>query len=838
MRKLFDGFTPDDVLDAIGADVPRMAVFTSYTFSPAAFSEQYLRELQKRGCEKVVVLVDPLGYAQSLDDAACADGVGTDYVLRTVRPSGAFHAKLVVIQTSRKTVLGVGSGNLTVAGLLANAEVGGLCVLESEASQKAIARTCHELLSLAGILEPTGEAFQPLEVADDTWFLTSITRSIADQLQIDNGVESIVVTSPFVDQTNRVMAWLRSNWPSIPIRIRIDPMFENLTADFVRTLDTETTVQVPVDAIDAERRNVHGKLLVWRRESDAYVILGSANMTAPALLQRTNIEAVLVRKVSLRDAKYLLRVPGTSWRKFEPADVRSAGPSLDSATATNVLVAELHARRLSLAWDGQATHGELTLLVRGSVVAKRELNAKLGAEGRVSAEVELSNEEISAMSGPRVARVTMDDGEVFEGWVEVKELLETPPESKKRLQFLNDLLAAPEDCEEKEIVQFLEWLRRGLQEQHSRRQPNLAASRHHDAEGNGQTIRRSLLLIGESQHNAQAGWEQIVESSFNAASNGLQFIEAEVRTANQRNSSMEQPDRHGDLPLRKPTAPPSITAILQALFEQLAKSLDSAEAAEEVAVRLNQLPMCLQALKFCKLRWHISSQTARRFLTPVVTAFLGPGKESVIQRTGVLKRLDELQRESLRDYRGVRRLVNYLHGVLLTLFHFGEFQRPDAVKDMHELLLVTFPEVDASALEDLQNELSAILGDESKPRVSFTNVQEALEEKEGEIGRLQRQREALRNLVSRMNQDAASEVDIDGLSRQATSADESGRQLASLLRTLGGSRSKIQLEEIEYGSDSCPHCSMAIPQAELARMSDATFVHRHRCGVLLVRAIN
>lgn len=835
MRKLLDGFTPSDVFEAIGGDVPRTALFTSYTFSPAAFSDQYLRELQRRGCEKVVVLVDSLGYAQSLDDAAYADGVGTDYLLRAVPMAGAFHAKLVVVQTARKTVLGVGSGNLTVAGLLANAEVGGLCVLDNDDSQKAVADICVELMALAGLRESQGSVPEPVLVADDTWFITSLHRSIADQLSIDAGVESIIITTPFADQSKRVMTWLRRRWPSTPIRIRIDPLFENLSDDFMRSVDAETTVQVPAEPSSGSRGSIHGKLFVWRRQNDAFVALGSANMTAPALLERTNIEAVLLRRASLSDAKYLLRVPGTSWRKVAAADVRSAAPPLESAEVPHALVAELQARQLSLAWRGEQESGDLAVLVRGSVAAERRLEGKAGDGGLVIATVQLTNDELASMSGPRVARLVTDDGTLFQGWVEVKELLETPPESKKRLQFLRDLISNPDTCDENEVVHFLEWLRRGLHEDHfTRRRSATASESHDDADEQSQAIQRSLLLIEDMHHGASGSWEQIVEASFDSASASIHFFDAELRAVNRSGRSALQSERRSESGGNKPSAPPSVTAILQALFGQLAQSLDVANSSEAVAARLKQLPMCLKALKYCQTRWHISSKEARRFFTQVVLAFLGPGEESVVQKSGVLKRLTPEQCRSVGEYQGINRSAAYLHGILLTLYRFGEIQRVDAVKDMQDLFLKSFSNVPASDIVELQDELSAVLGDGD---FSFAAIQEELTNEEGEVGRLQRQRESLRKLVSLFQTNGATEEQIAVLCREATSSDETKRHLLILFEYMDGARSRVRLEEVSSESDACPNCFMAIPQGELARMSDATFVHRHRCGVLLVKAI-
>ena len=120
----FSGYQPADVLAALGADVPERALFTTFTFSPGAFHQQYLTPLLQHGCRDVAVLADPVGYAQSLFGAAAVQGVGTDYRLRQATATGAFHGKLVFVRTRRSALVGVGSGNLTASGLLMNAEVG------------------------------------------------------------------------------------------------------------------------------------------------------------------------------------------------------------------------------------------------------------------------------------------------------------------------------------------------------------------------------------------------------------------------------------------------------------------------------------------------------------------------------------------------------------------------------------------------------------------------------------------------------------------------------------------------------------------------------------------
>src|SRR5688572_22171188 len=78
------GFRPADVITEIRSDLPRRALFTTFTFSPGAFQQQYLNPLVQHGCRDIAVLADRMGYAQSLFAAASVRGIGIDYRLRQV----------------------------------------------------------------------------------------------------------------------------------------------------------------------------------------------------------------------------------------------------------------------------------------------------------------------------------------------------------------------------------------------------------------------------------------------------------------------------------------------------------------------------------------------------------------------------------------------------------------------------------------------------------------------------------------------------------------------------------------------------------------------------------
>jgi hypothetical protein len=260
----FSGYAPADVFGALGSEVPSRALFTTFTFSPGAFHQQYLTPLLHHGCGDVTVLADAIGYAQSLFGAAAVQGIGTDYRLRQVAVSGEFHGKLVLVRTRRAVLVGVGSGNLTASGLLTNAEVGALYRLEQPEQLAAIDNLMLRLRSMALLEEQAGNPTAPVPLAEGARLLTSLDAPIFDQLELPADICRIEIVSPFIDGQQQVLAEMRRRWPGVLIRLRIDPGFGALTESLLLSCDDRTEILVPAeptsDRDSARRPAVHGKL--------------------------------------------------------------------------------------------------------------------------------------------------------------------------------------------------------------------------------------------------------------------------------------------------------------------------------------------------------------------------------------------------------------------------------------------------------------------------------------------------------------------------------------------------------------------------------------------------
>jgi len=306
------GYQPSDLCAAIGSENPQCAIFTTYTFSPGTFQQQYLTPLVACGCGDIVVLTDSFGYAQSLFAAAAVQGVGTDYRLRQVSASGAFHGKLVLVRTASAMLVGVGSGNLTTAGLLTNAEVGALYRVNATESLRELDLLMSRLRGMGEREHPTTfDRVRPIELATNTRLLTSLDESLIEQIDLPEEVQRVEIFSPFVDGQLQALETIRGLWPRAKVSLRIDPNFGALTDLLLANQSQGIEVLVPVETSEKDqdpRPAVHGKLICFIGKDTTTIILGSANLSEPALLSTRNFEVVIEKKLPTASISNLLKL--------------------------------------------------------------------------------------------------------------------------------------------------------------------------------------------------------------------------------------------------------------------------------------------------------------------------------------------------------------------------------------------------------------------------------------------------------------------------------------------------------------------------------------------------
>ncbi|MFH1301110.1 MAG: hypothetical protein ABIK07_08610, partial [Planctomycetota bacterium] len=460
------GFQPADVIAELRSDLPRHALFTTFTFSPGAFQQQYITPLVQHGCGDIAVLADRMGYAQSLFAAAAVQGIGTDYRLRQVSVSGAFHGKLVLIRTNSSMIVGVGSGNLTASGLQSNAEVGALYVVKDVEQLSHLDNLLHRLRHLALLDELSGGDVSPISLTEDARLITSIDKSLIDQINLPSDVRKIEIVSPFIDGQLEVLHSMRELWPQAHIRLKIDPGFGALSESLLMIDDDHVEILVPVESkeeIEETRRPaVHGKLICFVGSEEATVILGSANLSRPAFLTKENFEAVVERRLPAHAIEKLLSVPQIRWRKAKSSDRRDFSFA-DSIPSFAPLLATLTLRQLRLNWSAQASAvGTIRIWCRGRCVFEQQLShVEINGDCHNWA-YEIDGDVKESLVASSYAEIELDCDRRFRGWIDVTDMLGVAPEAKRQLVLLDAIASDPLGCKERDVVKFIEFLQRNL----------------------------------------------------------------------------------------------------------------------------------------------------------------------------------------------------------------------------------------------------------------------------------------------------------------------------------------------------------------------------------------
>jgi hypothetical protein len=114
---------PPHPYDVVKSERWAFGLFTSFTLNLGFFETIVYDAWRARGSRELVLVVDRVGYAQSLSDHRAA-GAGQRYrIVPVAMDDGVFHPKLGFLANEKHAILIVGSGNLTFGGWGKNLEL-------------------------------------------------------------------------------------------------------------------------------------------------------------------------------------------------------------------------------------------------------------------------------------------------------------------------------------------------------------------------------------------------------------------------------------------------------------------------------------------------------------------------------------------------------------------------------------------------------------------------------------------------------------------------------------------------------------------------------------------
>ena len=268
------------------------ALFLSFTADLGFFEEVALGVTQATGA-RVTVVGD---VSMARNDPRSVRRAGRSYLAGLAYAHGAaFHPKLMVLAGPEHATIALGSGNTTLAGWQANAELWTVLRVDGEQSPTAVPEVAAWLRGLpekvrfsAGVPQALGRVAALLDrlhgdrtpTAPQVRIVGSLRSPIIDQLP-HGPVDELAVFAPFYDQRSMALRQLLERFRPSRFTLAYQPGLSDLDGPSVAALVKEYDGRV---ISDNDQRYRHGKLVEWASEGQRWALTGSPNLSVAALL--------------------------------------------------------------------------------------------------------------------------------------------------------------------------------------------------------------------------------------------------------------------------------------------------------------------------------------------------------------------------------------------------------------------------------------------------------------------------------------------------------------------------------------------------------------------------
>lgn len=268
------------------------ALFLSFTADLGFFEEVALGVTQATGA-RVTVAGD---VSMARNDPRSVRRAGRSYLAGLAYAQGAaFHPKLMVLAGPEHATIALGSGNTTLAGWQANAELWTVLRVDGEQSPTAVPDLSAWLRDLpervrfsAGVPQALGRVAALLDrlhrdrtpAASQVRVVSSLRSPIIDQLP-QGPVDELAVFAPFYDRRSMALRRLLERFRPSRFTLAYQPGLSDLDGPSVAALVKEYDGLV---VSDNDQRYRHGKLVEWVSEGQRWALTGSPNLSAAALL--------------------------------------------------------------------------------------------------------------------------------------------------------------------------------------------------------------------------------------------------------------------------------------------------------------------------------------------------------------------------------------------------------------------------------------------------------------------------------------------------------------------------------------------------------------------------
>lgn len=309
---------------------PRYVLGTTYTLSLAFFESAIFPEFSRERLKSCLIIADSLGYHNALTEAAALQGAAQDYMIVRAPISGSFHPKVWLVIGDTEAVLLTGSGNLTQAGFMTNAELFDALHFtpDNPPTSELLADLRSFITGLAGMwqredhqellcvetLTNIEQALSGLGVAtghesNGVRFLHSFQGPLIEQMPATPDATELYVAAPYFGDSLQGVELLAARYPAA--KLYLYPAVHSGQATDIPLAQLNKSHPkarvAPLSAPGKKGAFAHLKLYgLALADHTARLCCTSANCTQAAW-QGPNIEAGLLRTVSRSDlARYFV----------------------------------------------------------------------------------------------------------------------------------------------------------------------------------------------------------------------------------------------------------------------------------------------------------------------------------------------------------------------------------------------------------------------------------------------------------------------------------------------------------------------------------------------------
>lgn len=275
------------------------AVFLTFNADPGFFEARILGACLSAGA-RVCVLAD--GSVWNPDPYATKHA-GRDYHIGLVTRSGAFHPKLVLLVGSKRALVAVGSGNVTMGGWQHNAETWTILrgdLAEAPAVMAEIADVVDDIagegldrLAVESLTRASGQLRALLALCANVVdsghkILSSTSGAIVGQLP-STKADELRLYAPFHDESARGVAALVDSLQPRRVTVMVQPGWTVINPIALERVLRDAQVEWTI-VEDAQMRGSvrpryrHGKLIEWTTSGgQTFALTGSPNLSYAAL---------------------------------------------------------------------------------------------------------------------------------------------------------------------------------------------------------------------------------------------------------------------------------------------------------------------------------------------------------------------------------------------------------------------------------------------------------------------------------------------------------------------------------------------------------------------------